>query len=90
MYSILKKSSYLFLTQIFFVFLTIGMAHSKGAPESFADLAEKLSPSVVNISTTTIIEQKSREMPSFPLVHLLKIFLNNLKNLEEKNVKLNH
>jgi serine protease Do len=48
------------------VFLTIGMAHSKGAPESFADLAEKLSPSVVNISTTTIIEQKSREMPSFP------------------------
>ena len=65
-YSFIKKSSYLFLTQIFIVFLTISMAHSKGAPESFADLAEKLSPSVVNISTTTIIEQKSREMPSFP------------------------
>ncbi|MDC0456319.1 DegQ family serine endoprotease [Alphaproteobacteria bacterium] len=65
-YSFIKKSSYLFITQILFVFLTIGMAHSKDAPESFADLAEKLSPSVVNISTTTIIEQKSREMPSFP------------------------
>jgi serine protease Do len=65
-YSFIKKSSYLFLIQTFLLFLTIGIAHSKSAPESFADLAEKLSPSVVNISTTTIIEQKSREMPSFP------------------------
>jgi serine protease Do len=65
-YNLIKKSSYLFLTHTFLMFLTIGIAHSKGAPDSFADLAEKLSPSVVNISTTTIIEQKSREMPSFP------------------------
>ena len=65
-YSFIKKSSYLFITQTFLLFLITGIAHSKSAPESFADLAEKLSPSVVNISTTTIIEQKSREMPSFP------------------------
>jgi serine protease Do len=65
-YSFVKKSSYLFLTQTFLIFLTIGIANSKSAPESFADLAEKLSSSVVNISTTTVIEQKSREMPSFP------------------------
>merc|ERR1712146_253147 len=37
-----------------------------GPPESFANLAEKLSPSVVNISTTTLVEQRSRDMPSFP------------------------
>ena len=66
MYSFIKKSSYFLVTQFLLLFLTIGIAHSKSAPESFADLAEKLSPSVVNISTTTIIEQKSREMPSFP------------------------
>ena len=46
--------------------LTFNAANAKNAPESFADLAEKLSPSVVNISTTTVIEQKSRKMPSFP------------------------
>lgn len=28
---------------------------ARGAPESFADLAEKLSPSVVNITTSTTI-----------------------------------
>ncbi|MDB0048634.1 DegQ family serine endoprotease [Alphaproteobacteria bacterium] len=66
MYSFIKKSSCFLVTQFLLLFLTIGIAHSKSAPESFADLAEKLSPSVVNISTTTIIEQKSREMPSFP------------------------
>ena len=65
-HNFIKKSSYLLGTQLIVLFLTIGFAHSKGAPESFADLAEKLSPSVVNISTTTVIEQKSREMPSFP------------------------
>ena len=51
---------------IFVLLFSINLASAKSAPESFADLAEKLSPSVVNISTTTVIEQKSREMPSFP------------------------
>ncbi len=36
-------------------------------PNSFADLAEKLSPSVVNISTTTIVNGgPGSEMPQFP------------------------
>ena len=47
-------------------FSLITVASAKTAPNSFANLAEKLSPSVVNISTTTIIEQRSKEMPSFP------------------------
>ena len=65
-YKFIKKSSCFLVAHFFLMFLTIGIANSKSAPESFADLAEKLSPSVVNISTTTIIEQKPREMPSFP------------------------
>ncbi|SMX27850.1 putative periplasmic serine endoprotease DegP-like precursor [Pelagimonas phthalicica] len=32
------------------------MAHARGAPESFADLAERISPSVVNITTSTVVE----------------------------------
>lgn len=49
------------------ILLIASMAHAKAAPESFADLAEKLLPSVVNISTTQIVENGSRpEMPQLP------------------------
>ena len=42
-------------------------ANAKSAPESFADLAEKLLPSVVNISTTQTVEAgKGPEMPQLP------------------------
>jgi serine protease Do len=45
-------------------------AQAREAPQSFADLAEKLSPSVVNISTTQTIRERERggrpEMPQFP------------------------
>ncbi len=41
--------------------------HSQNIPGSFADLAEKLMPSVVNISTTTIITTQSNPFPfQFP------------------------
>ncbi len=40
-------------------------AHARGAPESFADLAEKLLPAVVNISTTQ--EVKGNDGPGFRL-----------------------
>ena len=38
---------------------------AKGVPASFADLAERLMPSVVNISTTTIITTNSNPFPGF-------------------------
>ncbi len=42
-------------------------ANAKSAPESFADLAERLLPSVVNISTTQTVETgKTPEMPQLP------------------------
>jgi serine protease Do len=46
-------------------------AHARGAPESFADLAEQLLPTVVNISTTQTIE----DGPSQDLEELFRDFL---------------
>jgi len=64
--SFIKKLSYACVIKLLLITFTVNVSHAKSAPDSFADLAEKLSPSVVNISTTTVIEDKSRQMPSFP------------------------
>ena len=61
-----KNNNNALITSILFFLFSINISYAKNAPETFADLAEKLSPSVVNISTTTVVKQKSREMPSFP------------------------
>jgi len=45
----------------------ISLSHGKTTPESFADLAEKLMPSVVNISSTQTIKTTSNAFPfQFP------------------------
>ncbi len=55
-----------------FLTLTLMMAQTlsasaRGAPESFADLAEKVSPSVVNITTTQTVAQPNRpRLPQVP------------------------
>jgi serine protease Do len=43
-------------------------AIARSAPDSFADLAEKLLPAVVNISTTQVVKKRDRgpEIPQFP------------------------
>tara|TARA_R110000868_G_scaffold4155_31_gene25556 strand:- start:9830 stop:11278 length:1449 start_codon:yes stop_codon:yes gene_type:complete len=51
------------------VALTQSPAAARGAPDSFADLAERLLPSVVNISTTQIQKKNEKggpEIPRFP------------------------
>ena len=56
---------YFFLVSIV-VSTTVG---ARSAPESFANLAEKLLPAVVNISTTAVVKQsagKRPELPQFP------------------------
>jgi len=62
----MKKFKIIFITTILsFSFLT--QSYSKPVPESFADLAEKLMPSVVNISTSTTVITKSNPLPfQFP------------------------
>ncbi len=50
-----------------FVILNISFANAKPVPESFADLAEKLMPSVVNISTTQTVRTTTNQFPfQFP------------------------
>ena len=41
-------------------------ALARGAPESFADLAEKVTPAVVNISATQVVEEKKPDMQKLP------------------------
>ncbi len=56
-----------FIAFFFIVNLSISNAFSNPAPESFADLAEKLMPSVVNISTTQTIKTTGNQFPfQFP------------------------
>ena len=59
---------YLKLLLVLFVSFNISVkAIAKDAPASFADLAERLMPSVVNISTTTTVTTRSNPFPfQFP------------------------
>ncbi len=61
-----NNNKYTLISSILILLFSVSITDAKNAPKTFADLAERLSPSVVNISTTTVIKQKSREMPSFP------------------------
>ena len=55
------------LMAAFLIMAISAVAHARSAPDSFADLAKKLLPSVVNISTTQVIETRSApDMPQFP------------------------
>ena len=57
----------IFIISIFFTFSLQISSFSQNIPGSFADLAEKLMPSVVNISTTTSIKTQSNPFPfQFP------------------------
>ncbi len=60
----MSKLKLLFFTSfLIFNFLTASKAQS--VPASFADLAEKLMPSVVNISTTQTVVTRSNPFPNF-------------------------
>ncbi len=58
----MKKFKIIFLT-IIFSLSSLTQSYSKPIPKSFADLAEKLMPSVVNISTSTTVVTKSNPLP---------------------------
>ena len=63
----MKKSLFKFLIPIFLFINFTSIVYSNSAPESFADLSEKLMPSVVNISTTQTITTNSNPFPfQFP------------------------
>ena len=54
-----------FLLTFILIFNFPLVSNSQGIPGSFADLAEKLMPSVVNISTTQTVVTKSNPFPNF-------------------------
>ena len=57
-----KMKKYVLLSFLILIFKPV-----YALPESFADLVEKLSPSVVSIASTTIIENNSQnQIPQFP------------------------
>ena len=58
----MKKIKLIFLT-ILISFSFSFQTNSKPVPASFADLAEKLMPSVVNISTSTTVVTKNNPLP---------------------------
>jgi serine protease Do len=53
------------LLTVFFTLAFVTQVNSKDAPASFADLAERLMPSVVDISTTTTVTTNSNPFPGF-------------------------
>ncbi len=62
----MKKFKIIFIA-IILSLSSLTQSYSKPVPESFADLAEKLMPSVVNISTSTTVVTKSNPLPfQFP------------------------
>ena len=57
------------IKKILFIFIAFNLSSvmAKPVPESFADLAEELMPSVVNISTTQIVRTNNNQFPfQFP------------------------
>ena len=50
---------------LFFVISFLPQVYAQEVPESFADLAERLMPSVVNISTTTTVTTNTNPFPGF-------------------------
>ena len=63
----MKLFKNILLTFLFFNFVFISFSNAKPIPGSFADLAEKLMPSVVNISTTQTIKTNANQLPfQFP------------------------
>jgi serine protease Do len=83
----MKKIKFVILTFILAFSFSI-QSNSKTVPASFADLAERLMPSVVNISTTQTVTTTTNPFPfNFLQDHPLKICLKNLELLKRENLQ---
>ena len=60
----MTKTKVIFLSLLLF-FNFSSISSSQNVPNTFADLAEKLMPSVVNISTTQTVVERSNPFPNF-------------------------
>ena len=69
----MKKIKAIFLSLILILNFS-SISNSQNIPNSFADLAEKLIPSVVNISTTSTVIEKTNPFPNQPFGDMFKDF----------------
>ncbi len=60
------QAFYMFVLAVALVLGSGLRAQARGVPESFADLVEKVSPAVVDITTTTMIAQDMTQQPMVP------------------------
>ena len=81
-----KKFFHLSFFIILFSVIFFSKSNSTNAPETFSYLAEELLPSVVNISTTQVIEDKYNNRPQFnfppgsPFEEMFRDFFDNERN----------
>lgn len=61
-----KTAMHIILFAVAGFMISFSAALAADRPDSFADLAEELTPSVVNISTTTVMRGRSNPLPEFP------------------------
>lgn len=79
-----QKMMLMLVLPVVMIFVAIMPAFADNRPNSFADLAERLSPSVVNISTTTVIEGQDNNFPTFPPGSPFEDFLEEFRNRGSK------
>ncbi len=71
---------------ILFIILGSQSVRAADRPDSFADLAERLSPAVVNISTTMVVNNADRpQMPQFPEGSPFEDFFKDFQDREESS-----
>ncbi len=60
------RSMWMAMVSLVFVMAQAMQSHAFGAPDSFADLADKVSPAVVNITTSLVVEAPTGPGPIVP------------------------
>ena len=84
----LGKFKFYFINFILIIFFSTSV-NAKKAPASFADLAEKLMPSVVNISTTQTIKGTVNPFPfEFPPGSPFEDLFKDFNNPTERQIVL--
>ena len=83
-YSAQRMAKFMMAASFFVAGLMLSLGQSQAAdrPDSFADLAEALTPSVVNISTTTVVESRGggSQLPQFPEGSPFEDFFRDFEN----------
>jgi serine protease Do len=74
------RALWLPLAALAILLLQTAAAHARAAPESFADLAEMVSPAVVDITTSTVVASVSGDGPMLPDGSPFEDFFNDFLN----------